>query len=146
MRSLQHGKRNYALDIDSIDPAMMDIPEAHHHTEHPALAGLHASIKEFRDRVTRAVALISDLRRRNEELERMVASHEHAMRELQERLDEREFRIIELEEQAQRSPTSSPTGLSVDTVEKLLYLSPDEREALERQIGDLIARIDAHLG
>lgn len=125
---------------------MMDIPEVHHHAESPALAGLQASIKEFRDRVTRASALISDLRRRNEELERTVTAHEHALRELQERLDEREFRIIELEEQLQGASSSSPTGLSVDTVEKLLYLSPDEREALERQIGDLIARIDAHLG
>lgn len=125
---------------------MMDIPEAHHHSENPALAGLHASIKEFRDRVTRATALIADLRRRIDELERTNTSQESALREMQERLDEKEFRIIELEEHVQNLGNATPPGLSVDTVEKMLYLSPDEREALERQISDLISRIDAHLG
>ncbi len=125
---------------------MMDIPEVHHQSENPALAGLHASIKEFRDRVTRAAALIADLRRRVDELERTNTAQEAVTRELQERLDEKEFRIIELEEQVQNAGNAPSSGLSVDTVEKLLYLSPDEREALERQISDLIARIDAHLG
>lgn len=124
----------------------MDIPEVHHQSENPALAGLHASIKEFRDRVTRAAALIADLRRRVDELERTNTAQEAVTRELQERLDEKEFRIIELEEQVQNAGNAPSSGLSVDTVEKLLYLSPDEREALERQISDLIARIDAHLG
>lgn len=124
----------------------MDTPEAHHHSENPALAGLHASIKEFRDRVTRAAALIADLRRRIDEVERTNASQESALRELQERLDEKEFRIIELEEQMQIGANAPTPGLSIDTVEKMLYLSPDEREALERQISDLITRIDAHLG
>lgn len=124
----------------------MDIPEVHHQSENPALAGLHASIKEFRDRVTRAAALIADLRRRVDELERTNTAQESAVRDLQERLDEKEFRIIELEEQVRNAANGAAPGLSVDTVEKLLYLSPDEREALERQISDLIARIDAHLG
>lgn len=124
----------------------MDIPEVHHQSENPALAGLHASIKEFRDRVTRAASLIADLRRRVDELERTNTAQDAVTRELQERLDEKEFRIIELEEQVQNADNAPSSGLSVDTVEKLLYLSPDEREALERQISDLIARIDAHLG
>jgi chromosome segregation ATPase len=138
--------QNCVPDPVSFDRAMMDIPEVHHQSENPALAGLHASIKEFRDRVTRAAALIADLRRRVDELERTNTAQEAVTRELQERLDEKEFRIIELEEQVQNAGNAPSSGLSVDTVEKLLYLSPDEREALERQISDLIARIDAHLG
>lgn len=124
----------------------MDTSEVHRQSDNPALAALHSSIKEFRDRVTRATALISDLRRRNDELERTTALQEASLRELQAQLDEKEFRVIELEEQIQAAPPATSGALSVETVEKLLYLSPDEREALERQIGDLIARIDAHLG
>ncbi len=47
--------------------------------------------------------------------------------------------LTELEEKLSQS-------LAVDVGERISYLSPDEREALERQIDALIARIDTHLG
>lgn len=91
------------------------------------------------ERVQNAADMISKLRADNGTLQARVEELETAMREQQALLNEKDNKVKELLEK-------SATLSSVDVGEGLLYLSPDEREALERQINDLIARINAHLG
>ncbi|MCB2204285.1 cell division protein ZapB [bacterium] len=91
------------------------------------------------DRAQKAADMITELRSHNRELQARVEELETAMRDQQATLTDRDNKVKELQEK-------STTLSSVDVGEGLLYLSPDEREALERQIDDLIARINAHLG
>ncbi len=91
------------------------------------------------ERAQKAADMIAELRTDNSALRTRVEELETAMREQQALLHEKDSKVKELQEK-------SATLSSVDVGEGLLYLSPDEREALERQINDLIARINAHLG
>ena len=91
------------------------------------------------DRAQKAADLIAALRTDNSALKTRIEELETAVREQQALLTEKDHKVKELQEK-------STTLSSVDVGEGLLYLSPDEREALERQIDDLIARINAHLG
>ncbi len=91
------------------------------------------------DRAQKAVELINRLRSENGDLTRRIEELEAAQRAFEAQLAEKEHLITTLQEK-----TATPT--SVDVGDGLLYLSPDEREALERQIGDLLRRINSHLG
>ncbi len=97
-----------------------------------ALQGLWQKAQQAADRIRELREENTSLRGRLEELEATV-------REQEALLTEKEQKLKELQEK-------SATPSSVDVGDGLLYLSPDEREALERQITDLIARINAHLG
>lgn len=97
-----------------------------------ALQGLWEKAQKAADR-------IKGLREENENLQQRVTELEGTVSELQSQLTEQVNYHKELKEK-------SATLSSVDVGDGLLYLSPDEREALERQISDLIARINAHLG
>ncbi|MBE0645154.1 MAG: hypothetical protein IH600_13815 [Bacteroidetes bacterium] len=91
------------------------------------------------ERAQKAVELISRLRSENADLVQRVEELEAAQRAFEAQLAEKDHLITTLQEKK-----ATPT--SVDVGDGLLYLSPDEREALERQIGDLLRRINAHLG
>ncbi len=91
------------------------------------------------DRAQKAVELITRLRSENAALTQRVEELESAQRLFDEQLAEKENLITTLQEK-------KATPASVDVGDGLLYLSPDEREALERQIGDLLRRINTHLG
>ena len=91
------------------------------------------------DRTQRAVELIAHLREENAALTRRIEEMEAAHRAFEAQLSEKDHLIASLEERP-----GTPT--SVDVGDGLLYLSAHEREALERQIDDLITRITAHLG
>ena len=90
-------------------------------------------------KVQRAVELIKHLREENGLLKARLEKFEQVGNE--QLVYEREK-----EKQTEESRVKSSAPSSVDVGDGLLYLSPDEREALERQIDDLIARINAHLG
>ena len=91
------------------------------------------------DRAQRAANLIRDLREENSALKNRLTELEATLQQQQALLIQRDNTVKELQEK-------SATLSSVDVGEGLLYLTPDEREALERQISDLIVRINAHLG
>ncbi|MFZ1731181.1 MAG: hypothetical protein WBQ23_01650 [Bacteroidota bacterium] len=91
------------------------------------------------DRAQKAVDMITRLRSENADLLQRLQELESNQLAFEAQLAEKEHLITTLQEK-----TSSLS--SVDVSDGLLYLSPDEREALERQISDLLKRINAHLG
>lgn len=100
---------------------------------------IQSALQGVRDRTQKAVELINRLRSENSDLAKRVEELEAAQRAFEAQLAEKDHRITTLQEK-----TATPA--SVDVGDGLLYLSPDEREALERQIGDLLRRINSHLG
>ena len=104
-----------------------------------ALNIIQAAMSELWDKAKRAAAHIEQLRRENQELHTRVSELEHTLRTLEGQLTRKDEEIDVLRGHSRTSGT-------VDVGERLLYLSPDEREALERQINDLLTRINTHLG
>ncbi|MFA6234690.1 MAG: hypothetical protein WC824_10970 [Bacteroidota bacterium] len=100
---------------------------------------IQAALQTVWDRAQKAVELITRLRSENADLVQRVDELEAAQRAFEAQLAEKDHFIFKLQEK-----TSSLS--SVDVGDGLLYLSPDEREALERQISDLLKRINSHLG
>lgn len=100
---------------------------------------IHVALQGIWDRAQQAVDLITRLRVENASLGRRIEEMEAAHRAFEAQLAEKDHQIAELQERM-------ATPASVDVGEGLLYLSAHEREALERQINDLITRITAHLG
>jgi hypothetical protein len=100
---------------------------------------IQAALAGLWDRTQKAVELITRLRDENATLVRRIEELEAAQRAFEAQLAEKEQFIKTLQENA-----GMPS--SVDVGSGLLYLSADEREALERQIDDILKRITAHLG
>ena len=100
---------------------------------------IQAALTELWEKAQLAVDRIEALRGDNHELRVRIEELEHTLRNLESQLTKKHQRI----EQLQKHPA---TLGGVEVGERLLYLSPDEREALERQINDLLLRINAHLG
>ncbi len=100
---------------------------------------IQVALQGLWDRAQQAVELITRLRTENADLSRRVEELEAAQRAFEAQLAEKDNLITTLQEK-------KATPSSVDVGDGLLYLSPDEREALERQIGDLLRRINTHLG
>jgi len=112
-----------------------DVP----HGRNAALSLIQTMIGELWDKARDAATLIEQLRSDNNSLSKRVAELETSLHRSETQLTERNQLIEELQKQPEILST-------VDVGERLLYLAPDEREALERQINDLLARINAHLG
>lgn len=91
------------------------------------------------ERTQKAVELIRHLRKENKELLQRIEELEAAQQSLQAQLTDKDLQLTKLQEK-----TETPSSLDVGN--ELLYLSPDEREALERQVDDLLRRINSHLG
>jgi chromosome segregation ATPase len=104
-----------------------------------AQAAIQDALQGLWERAQKAADMILQLRADNKELRTRIEELENAVQEQQALLNEKDDKVKELLD-------ASSTLSSVDVGEGLLYLSPDEREALERQINDLIVRINAHLG
>ncbi|PLX27582.1 MAG: hypothetical protein C0600_10305 [Ignavibacteria bacterium] len=100
---------------------------------------IQAALQNLWDKAQLAAELIARLRDENSNLKSRLEELETTVQEQQSRISEQDNKAKELLEK-------SSVLSSVDVGDGLLYLSPDEREALERQIDDLIARINAHLG
>lgn len=114
------------------------------HHELPIQSGsmqnvIQIALQGIWERAQKAVELIARLRDDNAALSRRIEELEAAQRAFEAQLAEKEHIINSLQEK-------SGMPSSVDVGNGLLYLSPDEREALERQIDDLLKRINAHLG
>ena len=100
---------------------------------------IQAALNGLWERTQKAVELITQLKDANAALSKRIEELEAAQRAFEAQLAEKDQLINTLQEK-----TGMPS--SVDVGNGLLYLSPDEREALERQIDDLLRRITAHLG
>ena len=100
---------------------------------------IQTALQTLWEKAQLAADRIAQLREENNSLKSRVEELEATLQEQQSRISEQEHKAKELQEK-------SSALASVDVGDGLLYLSPDEREALERQIDDLIARINAHLG
>jgi hypothetical protein len=112
------------------------------HDQLPAQGGaqaLQTALRGMWDHAQRAAALITALREENTALRADKTALEHEAEALRLDLAERDRLIDDLKHKVAGSG-------GVDPTERLLYLSADEREALERQIDDLLVRINAHLG
>ncbi len=112
--------------------------------EMPAQGGtmqniIQVALQGVWDRAQKAVELITRLRSENVDLMSRIEELETAQRAFEAQLAEKDNLINTLQE-------NSSSLSSVDVGDGLLYLSPDEREALERQISDLLKRINTHLG
>lgn len=106
----------------------MEVQELSPKEDNPALKSFLEALDELKRKLTKTVEALRRLKEENAELKEQLA---HAVK---------------------GDPARSSSGKGrdasglIDVGERLLYLSPDEREALERQINDLLTRINAHLG
>ncbi|MCZ7555536.1 MAG: hypothetical protein M5R41_03930 [Bacteroidia bacterium] len=100
---------------------------------------IQAALADLWQKAKAVVAQIEALREENGQLRTRVEELELTLRTMESQLTQKEQRIEALE-------NHPPHHTAVEVGERLLYLSPDEREALERQIDDLLKRINSHLG
>lgn len=98
---------------------------------------VETALLELWDKAKRAADMISGLRESNTKLIEHIKTVEKSIVELQNQISAKEKEIEELKK------TGSFTR-SLDTSDGAFYLSPDEREALERKISELLERLNAH--
>jgi len=110
-----------------------------HGLPEPTMETIKASLAELRGKVETLAEKLRLIQGEKESLMQERDSLHELGRQMELNLTEKEQTIIELQERSTLKTT-------VDVGERLLYLSPDEREALERQISDLLSRINVHLG
>ncbi len=101
-----------------------------HAAEDMVVKNIQTVIEGIRERIETAADAIRSLRGKNDELGQKVRELETANAELAKRIQELE---------------NGRTANALDVGERLFYLSADEREALERQIDDLLSRVHSHL-
>lgn len=104
-----------------------------------ALNIIQEALQELWDRAQTAAQMLAALREENAELHEENTQLRSSAAELQQKLEDTSTQLEE-----SRSAAGLLAGIDVE--ERLLYLSPDEREALERQIDELLQRINTHLG
>lgn len=107
--------------------------------EDGSLASVQAMLKDLREKAFRAAGLIKELREQLRGAEQKAAHAEHETLDLRKRLEEKERELRHMQKELAERP-------SLDVADKVLYFSADEREALERQINDLLVRVQSHLG
>jgi chromosome segregation ATPase len=107
--------------------------------ENGSVASIQAVLKEIREKAYKAASVIKQLREQQQGLESRNKQLDETIKELQQRVDEKDALFKSLEEQAAAHGT-------VDVGHGVSYFSADEREALERQINELLARVNSHLG
>ncbi|MBL0176708.1 MAG: hypothetical protein IPP94_15835 [Ignavibacteria bacterium] len=104
-----------------------------HAAENIVLRNIQSALKDIREKWTRAAGVLRELRVRNAELESRNADLEEQLRNL------------ETQRSAKGADRNAGMRMPIDVASELLYFSPDEREALERQIAELLERVDSHL-
>ena len=104
-----------------------------HAAENLVFRNIQTALKEIREKWTKASGLLRELRAKNEELGLRNLELEDLVEKLQ----------TELAEASRTGKEGSRQ--SIDVPGELLYFSADEREALERQIAELLERVEAHL-
>jgi hypothetical protein len=105
--------------------------------EHPH-QHIQTLIKEVREKAYRAAGMLKELRVQNRTLEDRNKELEGVVLRLQKEVEEKTVEIAHLQV-SMKSPST------IDVGDRLLYFSADEREALERQINELLARVSSHL-
>jgi hypothetical protein len=104
-----------------------------HAAENIVLRNIQIALKDIREKWSRAAGTLRELRARNAELESRNATLEERLQNLEAQLS------------AKGAGQSTGMRMPIDVASELLYFSPDEREALERQIAELLERVDSHL-
>ncbi len=100
---------------------------------------ISAALQELWDKAQTVVGLLKEEKEKTRVLLSEKDALEKSLTDMQEQLDKNNLEIEELQNKSMLPP-------GVDVGDRLLYLSADEREALERRIDDLLGRINAHLG
>ena len=95
-------------------------------------------VKEIREKAYRAATMIKELKLQNQHLEERNKAVEAEVLELRQQLEVKTRDIEDIRE-------NMKSVSAIDVGDRLLYFSPDEREALERQITELLARVSSHL-
>jgi chromosome segregation ATPase len=109
------------------------------YVEDASLASIQAVLKELRDKTFRAAGVIRDLKEQLRSAEQRATQSETTLHDSRQRLEEKERELRHMQKELAERP-------SLDVADKVLYFSADEREALERQISDLLVRVQSHLG
>lgn len=107
--------------------------------DNPLFASLQQAMTEFREKASSAVKTLKQLKERVKTLESDNTALERTLADLRKELEEKNALVLKFRD-------SKSGSHSIDVGERLLYFSPDEREALERQINDLLERLNTHLG
>ena len=107
--------------------------------DNPLFASLQQAIREFREKAAAAVKTLKELRERVKTLESDKSALERSLADARRELEEQSAMVLKFRD-------SKSGSHSIDVGERLLYFSADEREALERQINDLLERLNTHLG
>lgn len=116
----------------------MVTPEGLYSTPSQPFQAIDLALLDLWDKAKRAAEMITNLRESNEKLTEYVKSLEKSIKELQEKVTEKEK---EIEEQKKHGSTMR----ALEAPEGVFILSPDEREALERKITDLLQRLNTHV-
>jgi predicted nuclease with TOPRIM domain len=103
------------------------------------LNNLQSMMAELKGKTLAAAERLRLLHEENTILNNRVEELERGLRDLEALNVQKTQQLEELQKHADFAS-------AVEVGERLLYLSPDEREALERQIDDLLKRINTHLG
>ena len=112
--------------------------EAASNTQPTGVEGFQSALADVKEKLRRVAAIMRGLKDEN-------VSLRNKTKELSEKVSVLESEVSKKEALLQEMKNQSLSRTSVEVGERLLYLSPDEREALERQIQDLLARIESHL-
>jgi hypothetical protein len=98
---------------------------------------LSGALQDLWTSISASASLIQSLRKSNSALIQRIEELEGAVHTLKEDLNSRDKKIQDIEEKKL---------MNVDVGDRLLYLTPDEREAMEHQIDELLALLKIHVG
>jgi hypothetical protein len=98
---------------------------------------LAAALEELWRKISIVTGVIQQLKESNKALFERNNELEETVHSLEDELRIRDKKIQDIEEKR---------SLNVDVGDRLLYLTPDEREAMEQQIDELLALLKPHVG
>ena len=98
---------------------------------------LAAALQDLWRKITAVTSIVQSLRESNAALLQRNADLEEKLGSLEEELRSRDKKNQDYEEKK---------SMNVDVGDRLLYLTPDEREAMEQQIDELLALLKPHVG
>ena len=108
------------------------------YSENNPMQHIESMVKDLREKAFRMAGMFKELKQQNKSLEEKNAELEAAIVELRSMVEQKNRELHTARE-------GMKSALPIDVGDRLLYFSPDEREALERQINDLLARVSSHL-
>ena len=98
---------------------------------------LAAALQDLWRKISAVTSVVQSLREANAALSQRNADLEESLRSLEEECKSRDKKNQDFEEKK---------SVNVDVGDRLLFLTPDEREAMEQQIDELLALFKPHVG